>query len=96
MKCISKNIYLPIELIDEFLTKMSGERPYMKPFIFRVFCFNRERFSSFSRYCTRLSVGPYFLTVLHRAVSTKAVNIHFVGTPNFLNDVKQINECPFL
>ena len=58
-----------------FCTKILSEDPYLKFFISRVRTKHRERFSSFSRYATRLSVEAFFLTALHRAVSTKAVNV---------------------
>ena len=53
--------------------KILSEGPYLKSFIRRVLCLYRERFSSFSRYCTRLHVEAFFLPPLHRGVGTKAV-----------------------
>ena len=57
-----------------FSTKILSEDPYLKSFISRALCSNRERFCSFSRYATRLSVEAFFLAALHRAARTKAVN----------------------
>ena len=62
-----------VTFIFTFQTMMHDSRPYLKSFISRVRTKHRERFSSFSRYATRLSVEAFFLTALHRAVSTKAV-----------------------
>ena len=60
-----------------FPTKILSEDPYLKSFISRVRSKHRERFCSFSRYCTRLHVEAFFLPPLHRGVGTKAVNRHF-------------------
>ena len=57
-----------------FTVKRLSEGPYLKSFIRRVRSKHRERFSSFSRYCTRLHVEVFFLLPLHRGVGTKAVN----------------------
>ena len=56
-----------------FCTIILSEDPYLKPFISRVFCFDRNRFPSFSRYATLLSVEALFLAALHRAAFTIAV-----------------------
>ena len=59
--------------IINFRTKILSEDPYLKFFIRRVLCSYRERFSSFSRYATRLPVEAFFLPPLHRGASTIAV-----------------------
>ena len=56
-----------------FPAKILSEDPYLKSFIRRVLCLYCERFCSFSRYATRPRISPYFLTVPHSTVSTKAV-----------------------
>ena len=56
------------------LTKRQSEGPYVMPSISRVFCFNPERFSSFSRHATRRGVTTYFLSSLPCDDSTIAVN----------------------
>ena len=56
-----------------FPTKILSEDPYLMSFIRRVLCLYRERFSSFSRYATRLRVEAFFLPPLHRGASTIAV-----------------------
>ena len=58
-----------------FCTKILKEGPYLKSFIIRVRSKHRERFSSISRYGTRSRTVPYYLTVLHRTVRTKAVKV---------------------
>ena len=66
----------PLRLIIIPVKRLS-EGPYLKSFIRRVLCFDdRERFSSYQASVIRLPVAPYFLTVLHSAVRTKAVK-HF-------------------
>ena len=72
-----------------FWMKILSEGPYLKSFISRVRSKHRERFSSFSLYCTRLHVEAFFLPPLHRGVGTKAVNtivrvIHLSILPVFV------------
>ena len=64
----------PFYLILFLLKKIQSEGPYLKSFISRVLCLYREHFCSFSRYATRPRRAPYFLTLLHSTVGTKAVN----------------------
>ena len=59
-----------------FCTKILSEDPYLKSFIRSVLCLYRERFSSFSRYATRLPVEAFFSAPLHRGACTKAVNYY--------------------
>ena len=62
----------PLRLLF-FCTKILSEDPYLKSFIRKVLCLYRERFSSFSRYATRLPVEAFFLPPLYRGAGTKAV-----------------------
>ena len=64
---------LTVRRLIIFSVKRLNEDPYLKCFVSRVRSKHRERFCSFSRYTTRLRVGSFFLTALHRAVGTKAV-----------------------
>ena len=64
----------PLRLII-LSVKALSEDPYLKSFISRVRTKHRARFRSLRRYAIRHRVESYFLVALHRAVSTKAVNV---------------------
>ena len=59
-----------------FPTKTLSKDPYLKSFISRVRTKHRERFSSFSRYCTRRVVTTYFLSSLQCNDGTIAVKMN--------------------